>query len=770
MEKKLANEHSEFNQTFRDKSIALEQIIIKNVEKLVDQIATVIEPQYTEFVANRLCRLAAAVHEADEDIETNYIYMHVIFEHAATMCEEMNIILRRNIEEIKMLNKKKGKELDLARAYMKKRLAIFSNKIYEMTQLVKFGRNLAVDDLYCQPPTSRDWQLLRSITTDHSFGDPDIVINNYITFASKIFFMLAAISKGAGLIPMKEVEVNAFLDKAFVDPQPLFPIKFGDGPEATEEQLDAVSATLIARFIKYSRNPGLGMDDGAFFVANPDLRIIRLLFNFPEKAWIRVIRKAWQYPSVNTDLKHYIDTDMFAEFFEAAKHDSPRMMKPNMTKIVLNMQHLVQDAICKKREVGAVRVRLIYHGKLKDMHIKLAKKPKSPSKQCAQPWIEFEDEIEEVPDEPSFRDRVKISIAHDFDKVNHIEQPIKDHFKRKLQIHEGDEPVEEFSKNMFKKINPSDITDIDTPINKDTSNLMTPKLNDTRNIFSAIMKVSKKANLIKFDVDYDPKTMGQWLNKEEAEDFKRVIVHIHGGGFVAQSSSSHQLYLNKWANDFEIPIFSIDYRLAPAAQFPEPLNDVISSYLWLLNYLEFIMQVRPVQIIGIGDSAGGNLLTGLTSWCIMNRVRAPDSLLMFYPAMSLEADRFTPSMLFSMNDLMLNYSALKMCGLYYVGEGQEPNKNPFLSPCLLSDDILCAFPPIHMYVSERDPLRDDCMRFALKAHKAGAFIRINYLKSLSHGLLNASHKKGIPEGMIFMEMVNATITKIIKDFVPMADN
>jgi hormone-sensitive lipase len=42
-----------------------------------------------------------------------------------------------------------------------------------------------------------------------------------------------------------------------------------------------------------------------------------------------------------------------------------------------------------------------------------------------------------------------------------------------------------------------------------------------------------------------------------------IIVHIHGGGFIALSSFSSQYYTRKWANALNIPIFSIDYRKPP---------------------------------------------------------------------------------------------------------------------------------------------------------------------------------------------------------------
>lgn len=52
-----------------------------------------------------------------------------------------------------------------------------------------------------------------------------------------------------------------------------------------------------------------------------------------------------------------------------------------------------------------------------------------------------------------------------------------------------------------------------------------------------------------------------------------LVIHIHGGGFVAMSSGSHQNYTRVWANDLKLPIFSIDYKLAPQYAFPEALND-----------------------------------------------------------------------------------------------------------------------------------------------------------------------------------------------------
>jgi len=69
-------------------------------------------------------------------------------------------------------------------------------------------------------------------------------------------------------------------------------------------------------------------------------------------------------------------------------------------------------------------------------------------------------------------------------------------------------------------------------------------------------------------------------------ELEAVLVHIHGGGFVAMQSGSHQSYLCKWASELNMPIFSIDYRLAPDHPFPAALSDIYQVYAWLMVNME----------------------------------------------------------------------------------------------------------------------------------------------------------------------------------------
>jgi len=68
-----------------------------------------------------------------------------------------------------------------------------------------------------------------------------------------------------------------------------------------------------------------------------------------------------------------------------------------------------------------------------------------------------------------------------------------------------------------------------------------------------------------------------------------IIIHLHGGGFVAMTSASMRIYLSRWCKNLKMVCFSIDYSKAPKNPYPEALDDIWQSYLWILNYSETIL-------------------------------------------------------------------------------------------------------------------------------------------------------------------------------------
>ncbi len=73
-----------------------------------------------------------------------------------------------------------------------------------------------------------------------------------------------------------------------------------------------------------------------------------------------------------------------------------------------------------------------------------------------------------------------------------------------------------------------------------------------------------------------------------------LVIHLHGGGFVAMSSASMRILTRPWCKSLKMVHFSIDYRLAPKDPYPAALDDVWQSYLWILNYAESVLGIIEI--------------------------------------------------------------------------------------------------------------------------------------------------------------------------------
>ncbi|XP_070068562.1 hormone-sensitive lipase [Drosophila takahashii] len=148
-----------------------------------------------------------------------------------------------------------------------------------------------------------------------------------------------------------------------------------------------------------------------------------------------------------------------------------------------------------------------------------------------------------------------------------------------------------------------------------------------------------------------------------------ILFHCHGGGFVAQSSKSHELYLRDWAVALDCPILSVDYSLAPEAPFPRALQEVYYAYCWLLNNTE-LLGTTAERIVCAGDSAGANLSIGVALKCIEQGVRVPDGLFLAY-CPTLVSFVPSPARLLCLMDPLLPFGFMMRCLRAYAAPAQE---------------------------------------------------------------------------------------------------
>nr|XP_020027667.1 hormone-sensitive lipase isoform X1 [Castor canadensis] len=153
-----------------------------------------------------------------------------------------------------------------------------------------------------------------------------------------------------------------------------------------------------------------------------------------------------------------------------------------------------------------------------------------------------------------------------------------------------------------------------------------------------------------------------------------LVVHIHGGGFVAQTSKSHEPYLKSWAHELGAPIISIDYSLAPEAPFPRALEECFFAYCWAVKHCAMLGSTGE-RICLAGDSAGGNLCLTVSLRAAAFGVRVPDGIMAAYPVTTLQSTA-SPSRLLSIMDPLLPLSVLSKCVSAYSGSETEDYSDP----------------------------------------------------------------------------------------------
>jgi acetyl esterase/lipase len=89
-----------------------------------------------------------------------------------------------------------------------------------------------------------------------------------------------------------------------------------------------------------------------------------------------------------------------------------------------------------------------------------------------------------------------------------------------------------------------------------------------------------------------------------------VVLHFHGGGFVAGLPEMARPTLASFAAELGAVVVSVDYRLAPETPFPGALQDAYAALAWLHADADRL-DIDLARIAVSGDSAGGGIAAGL---------------------------------------------------------------------------------------------------------------------------------------------------------------
>lgn len=244
-----------------------------------------------------------------------------------------------------------------------------------------------------------------------------------------------------------------------------------------------------------------------------------------------------------------------------------------------------------------------------------------------------------------------------------------------------------------------------------------------------------------------------------SETPERMMLYVHGGGYIACSPSTHRPLAARLAREWNAIAVVPDYRLAPEHPYPAGRNDVLATWRWMLETL----RADPANVVFAGDSAGGGLALSAALACPEADLPMPAAIVAFSPwtdltcsgeSLELNAERCA----------MFVPSQLRAAAALYAGS--TPSNDPGVSPLY---GALHTLPPLCLHVGRDELLRDDTLRFAERARDAGVEVVCRSWPNVPHvwqfltGLLPEA-RESLDEARLFVQQhVRArALTDVVK--------
>jgi len=223
-----------------------------------------------------------------------------------------------------------------------------------------------------------------------------------------------------------------------------------------------------------------------------------------------------------------------------------------------------------------------------------------------------------------------------------------------------------------------------------------------------------------------------------------VVVFFHGGGFVVGGEDTHGGLAAAIARGLDLPVVSVDYRLAPEHPWPAAPDDAEAVARWIAENGAALGREATGLVI-CGDSAGGEL-TLITGLALRDAPAAVpvDLLFAIYPATQRGAG--TASW-----EAFSEGLGLDRADTGYFEQAYRSDRSHWRGAPLLAD--LAGLAPLLLVTAEFDPLRDEGRAFAAKAIEAGVDVRFRECKGTIHGF--ATYRAGIPSARADVEALLA---------------
>ncbi|MFF3006463.1 alpha/beta hydrolase [Kitasatospora sp. NPDC057940] len=194
-----------------------------------------------------------------------------------------------------------------------------------------------------------------------------------------------------------------------------------------------------------------------------------------------------------------------------------------------------------------------------------------------------------------------------------------------------------------------------------------------------------------------------------------VVLHLHGGGWIAGSATTHDRLLRELAVGVGAAVVFVDYDLAPEAPYPTALRQARTVAAWIARQ-GTTAGLDPDRMAVLGDSAGGNLAAALALAATEQDEFSFVCQVLLYPPLSTDFD--TPSYRQFTRGYLQSADHLRWLWQQYLPDPDQ-RSDPGAVPLRARPRQLAALPPTLVITAEADVLRDEGEAYAAALRVAG---------------------------------------------------
>ncbi|MFB5600132.1 MAG: alpha/beta hydrolase [Nitrososphaeraceae archaeon] len=208
------------------------------------------------------------------------------------------------------------------------------------------------------------------------------------------------------------------------------------------------------------------------------------------------------------------------------------------------------------------------------------------------------------------------------------------------------------------------------------------------------------------------------------KDNGKILVYLHGGGYVFLSANSTLGAVVSVANSTGLRVISIDYTLAPFSKWNQTTTEVVSVIQALIEEKGY----SPEDIAMYGDSAGGGLVAGSVLKMRDEGIGIPAAIVLWSPWTDVTVSGDSYYRLNNTDPILPSTHLFENMSMAYANPLDQ--KNPYVSP--VYGNFSKGFPPTLIQGGTSEIMLSDFVRLYQAIDKLDIPVKLDIYEGMPH--------------------------------------